>query len=133
MNSFIWHFLNIVAVLYIFVFSWKLKRYLKLQNSNWIQFSNWPWRPVYWPWCPEKLSNIQGQTGLASIFPKFEAWIFISKYSTVQASFDYAKSCSKNNSFPHAVDSLVTKKKLNCNIKVHKIKHIAILQMTLHV
>jgi hypothetical protein len=69
-------FLNIVAVLYIFVFSWKLKRYLKLQNSNWIKFSNWPWCPVYWPWCPEKLSNIQGQTGLASIFPKFEACIY---------------------------------------------------------
>ena len=27
-------FFNIVAVLYIFLVSWKLKRYLKLQNSN---------------------------------------------------------------------------------------------------
>ena len=77
MNSFIWHFLNIVAVLYIFVFSWKLKRYLKLQNSNWIKFSNWPWCPVYWPWCPEKLSNIQGQIGLAFIFPNLRPGVVL--------------------------------------------------------
>jgi hypothetical protein len=28
---------------------------------------------TYWPLCTEKLSNIQGQTGLAFIFLKFEA------------------------------------------------------------
>ena len=30
--------------------------------------------PAYWPWCLEKHSNIQGQSGLSLFIPKFEAW-----------------------------------------------------------
>jgi hypothetical protein len=54
MNSFVCRFFNglfLIINLYIFPVSWKLRRYLKLQNGNWIKFSNWPW-------CLEKLSNI---------------------------------------------------------------------------
>ena len=71
--------------------------------SQWIKFSNWPWilMPVHWPWCTEKLSNIQGQIDHLRNRLNFDldknfitAWKSITKLVIFQSFV--AKCCTEN-------------------------------------